>query len=114
MTGAGKKRVKAARSDRIGGDNSIATSAAPHDSVFDGPPASNAGDEGRGRRLSNVPTSSSSRPGSTIRGTSAVRPVRFDPAKQPHLNRNVDYPANVYNMFSQVSLCSSLSASQYM
>ena len=64
---------------------------------MDGPPNSNAGDDVRGRRTSNVPSQSGSRAGSVSRSNLG------SPFPTVQLNRNVDYPANVYNMYSQVS-----------
>ncbi|MCJ1398681.1 hypothetical protein MMC11_001882 [Xylographa trunciseda] len=102
MAGAAKKREakarQATRSERT--DNAASSSDRPEIARMDGPPGSAAGDEARGRRLSNVP---GSRAGSAVRPGSTIRPILFDPAKKPPLNRNIDYPSNVYNMFSQVS-----------
>ncbi|MCJ1378087.1 hypothetical protein MMC17_001183 [Xylographa soralifera] len=100
MAGAAKKRDakarQAARSERT--DNAAPPSDSPEVARMDGPTGSSAGDDARGRRMSNAP---GSRAGSAIRAGSVARPILFDPAKKPPLNKNIDYPANVYNMFSQ-------------
>lgn len=126
MAGAGKKRAKAERADRggrTGGESSTTgeqfSHTAPSSSaIFDGPPppSSTGGpptDEGRGRRMSNVPSHPGSRAGSSARAPSmaragsTARSAMGDPSRRPQgpqLNKNVDYPAGIYNMYSQVSL----------
>ena len=102
MAGAAKKREakarQAARSERT--EHTVPQLDPPERGQMDGPPGSSAGDDARGRRMSIAP---GSRASSAVRTGSAVRPLLFDPAKKPPLNKNIDYPANVYNMFSQVS-----------
>ncbi|MCJ1471701.1 hypothetical protein MMC13_000341, partial [Lambiella insularis] len=126
MPGAGKKRAKglreAGRSERSGQQSGpsqgvaqttrletstdsqpalstrSAGSDAGHQSVsshgtiqvsrVDGPGGSNAGDAARGRGVSNAPE-----PGTISRGPPPVKPSP--------LNKNVDFPSNAYNLFSQ-------------
>ena len=130
MAGAGKKRAKAERNDRgthTGGESSRTgdqysttdPSSMAEFPRFDGPPplmgstASGPTDESRGRRLSNVPSHPGSRAGSParaggmVRAASTIRSVMGDPSRRPQplqLNKNVDYPAGVYSMYSQVSV----------
>lgn len=97
----------AAQAPHLTGSDADRCSQASHGATqvsrMDGPGGSNAGDDARGRGMSNAP---GSRAGSKTRTGSAIRPILFDPAKQLPLNKNVDYPSNVYNLFSQVSsLC---------
>ncbi|MCJ1285781.1 hypothetical protein MMC26_005122 [Xylographa opegraphella] len=100
MPGAVKKREAQARESvrpqRT--DNTASRLDAPEIARMDGPTGSSADDDDRGRRMSNAP---GSRAGSAVRAGSAARPMLFDPARKPPLNKNIDYPANVYNMFSQ-------------
>lgn len=123
MAGAGKKRAKAERNDRgshTGGQSSrtggesVTTGepishTAPSSTVdvapFDGPPhpSSSTGgpaDEGRGRSMSNIPSHSGSRTGSMVPSAAGDMSKKF---QELQINKNVDYPASVYNMYSQVS-----------
>ena len=104
MTGAVKKReAKARQAGRLERTETTAPrSDSPEVARMDGPAGSSVGDDARGRRMSSTP---GSRAGSVVRAGSVARPMLFDPAKKPPLNKNIDYPANVYNMFSQVSQC---------
>lgn len=114
MAGASKKRAKAERNNggnQTGGQSAATgepiSQTAPSSTVdvnpFDGPqdPSSStagAGADGRGRRMPNVP----GHPGSGAESTAAGdKSKKF---QELQINKNVDYPAAVYNLHSQVSL----------
>jgi len=124
MAGAGKKRAKADRNDRgthtggqssrTGGESETTgepiSHTAPSSTVdvapFDGPqdPSSSTRgpvDEGRGHRMSNIPSHPGSRAESMVPSAAGDMSKKF---QELQINKNVDYPASVYNMYSQVSL----------
>ena len=107
MPGAARKRERAARhaAEATSSVASALTTATKSDSQFDGP-TGHERDQSRGRRMSNAPPTSSSRTSS--RAASAVRRSFFDPTRPNLMNRNIDFPANAYNLFSEVSLYISL------
>ena len=119
MGGAGKKRAKAERNDHgsgTGGASSTTGEQFPHtapssSAQFDGPPppsptGGGPTDDGRGRRMSNAPSHPGSGAESSVRAPSMAPSAMGDSKKfQPlQLNKNVDYPAQVYSMYNQVSL----------
>ena len=102
MPGAARKRERAARhaAHVTSPVASALTTATEPGSQFDGP-TGHERDPSRGRRMSNAPPASPSRTSS--RAASGVRRSLFDPIRPNLLNRNIDFPANAYNLFSEVS-----------
>lgn len=128
MPGASKRRGKSDKQNRGADDQAPpATSSAPagYDGPQDNPSPAGAGGRGRGggrgggrgsgrggapgggRGAPNAPENPTSTVPS-VRSQSPVptqQPIARDPARDPPkmLNRNVDFPGNAYNLFSQVS-----------